>query len=96
MHSEEIKGAEKRENWQGIRERDDKLEKGAEDCMDTLKHIETYVLFAEVCEMTPFGRWESASKSKRNAGFDLTTRSPLILKVEPVSGYLNCLLEFEE
>lgn len=30
----------------------------------------------------------------RNAGISLTTRNPPVVQTEPISGYLDCILEF--
>ena len=41
--------------------------------------------------------WENQPhKFLRSACFHLTTRNPPIVQVDPISGYLDCLLEFGE
>lgn len=50
----------------------------------------------EVREMAPFGKGNQVHKFLRKAGFYLTSRNPPIVQVEPIFGYLDCLLKFGE
>ena len=58
-------------------------------CFDILigTNVTTYVFWTE-------GNW--FHKFLRSADFYITARNPPTIQTEPISGYVNCLLEFEE
>lgn len=53
-------------------------------------------LLPELKKVTPSGRGEAASQVPENADFYLSATNLLIVQVESISGYLDCILEFGE
>ena len=53
-------------------------------------------LLPEVREMTLLADGNWFHKFLSNAGFYLTARNPPVVQFEPISEYMDCLLEFGE
>lgn len=63
--------------------------------MPTCVHFDILIVTTVTkCLIWIEGNW--LHKLPRNAGFSITARDPAIVLIESISGYLNCLLEFEE
>lgn len=56
-----------------------------------------HLSLTEIRKMTPFGRGNQLQKFlRRKAGFYLTIRNLLMVKVEHITEYLGCLLNYRE